>query len=171
MPGGRPAKPTRIKELQGNPGKRALNKSEPRYSADGLTCPRWLNAEAHKEWRRVVKLLLSQRVATAADRGALAAYCLSYARWQQAEAVLDEVGLTVDEPVLDKKGELVGHKVKPRPEVAIAQQYQRLMTAAAAHLGLDPSSRSKVSVVKEERGNPILELLKQHDQSDAQASR
>lgn len=159
MPGGRPPKPTRLKELQGNPGKRALNKSEPQFSTEGLTCPRWLPAEARKEWRRVAKLLVSQRVATAADRAALAAYCVSYARWQQAEDELTRGGLSQEIPVTNKKGGVVGMKQIARPEVMIAQQYQRLMMAAATKLGMDPSSRSKVSVVKEEKVNPILELL------------
>jgi P27 family predicted phage terminase small subunit len=159
MSGGRPPKPTRIKELTGNPGKRALNKDEPQFTADGLTCPRWLNAEARKEWGRVVKLLKAQRVVTAADRGALAAYCVSYARWQEAESALNEGGLTQDIPVLDRHGEVVGSKTVARKEITIGQQYQRLMVTAASRLGLDPSSRSKVSVVKEKSENPILELL------------
>lgn len=159
MPGGRPPKPTALKELQGNPGKRRLNKSEPQYGTAGLTCPRWLPTEARREWRRVVKLLLAQRVATAADRGALAAYCLSYARWQQAESVLNN-GLSQTVPIVSKKGDVIGEKEVGRPEVAIAQTYQRLMMAAAAKLGMDPSSRSKVSVTKDEGAvNPILELL------------
>jgi P27 family predicted phage terminase small subunit len=159
MPGGRPPKPTRLKELEGNPGKRALNRDEPRFSAQGLTCPRWLDGEARKEWRRASKLLLAQRVATAADRSALAAYCVSYARWQQAETALSEGGLSQEIPVCNKQGDVVGMKDVVRPEVLIAQQYQRLMMAAAGKLGMDPSSRSKVSVVKEESLNPILELL------------
>lgn len=159
MPGGRPPKPTELKKLQGNPGKRALNRAEPQFSAGGLTCPRWLDTEARKEWRRAAKLLLAQRVATAADRAALAAYCVSYARWQQAERELTEGGLSQEIPVCNKKGDVVGMKQIARPEVAIAQQYQRLMMAAASKLGMDPSSRSKVSVVKEETVNPILELL------------
>jgi P27 family predicted phage terminase small subunit len=160
MPGGRPPKPTRIKELQGNPGKRKLNHDEPQFTVEGLTCPRWLNVEARKEWRRVAKLLKGQRVVTAGDRGALAAYCLSYARWQEAESALDEEGLTQTIPVCNRKGDVVGDKHIARPEIVIAQQYQRLMVAAASKLGMDPSSRSKVSVIKGEEVNPILELLK-----------
>jgi P27 family predicted phage terminase small subunit len=181
MPGGRPPKPTALKELQGNPGKRRLNRDEPHFGVEGLTCPRWLNAEARREWRRAARLLREQRVVTAADRGALAAYCLSYARWQQAEAALepreicetirDEAGneverrymtggLTQEVTICNKKGEVVGTKVIARPEVLIAQQYQRLMMAAAGKLGMDPSSRSKVSRVKEQEQNPILELLR-----------
>ena len=162
MPGGRPPVPTAIKELRGNPGKRALNHDEPNFATDGLTCPRWLTLEARKEWRRVAKLLREQRVVTAADRGALAAYCQSYARWQEAESKLND-GLTQEIPICDRRGNVVGSKDVARPEISVAQQYQRLMVAAASRLGLDPSSRSKVSVVRDEEKNPILELLKKRD--------
>jgi P27 family predicted phage terminase small subunit len=159
MPGGRPPLPTALKEARGNPGKRPLNKSEPQFTTDGLTCPRWLNLEARREWRRAAKLLKDQRVVTAADRGALAAYCVSYARWQQAERILDEGGLSQTVPIVSKKGDVIGEKQVARPEVMIAQQYQRLMMGAAARLGMDPSSRSKVSVIKSEVKNPILRMV------------
>lgn len=159
MPGGRPPKPTEVKRLAGNPGKRRLNRDEPQFGAAGLTCPRWLNAAARREWRRIAPLLREKKVVTAADRAALAAYCLSYARWQQAEQAL-ETGLSQTVPLVNKKGEEIGEKEIARPEVMIAQQYQRLMLQAAAKLGLDPSSRSKVSTIKEEAKNPILELMR-----------
>ena len=181
MPGGRPPKPTETKRIAGNPGKRRLNGDEPQFGASGLTCPRWLPDEARREWRRVAPMLREKKVITAADRAALAAYCLSYARWQQAELALEprEVeqtvvgedgretkkvvrvggGLSQVVPLVSKKGEVIGEKEIVRPEVLIAQQYQRLMLAAAGKLGLDPSSRSEVSTIKEEARNPILELL------------
>jgi P27 family predicted phage terminase small subunit len=161
MPGGRPPKPTQLKVLEGNPGKRKLNHNEPQFSADGLFCPRGLGPEARREWRRVAKLLREQRVVTAADRGALAAYCVSWARWMQAEAVVETEGLTVDVTLYNRKGEEIGTKPTINPNVMVAQQYQRLLMAAAGRLGLDPSSRSKVTTVKDPIAqNPILELLR-----------
>ncbi len=164
MPGGRPPKPTAVKRLEGNPGKRKLNNAEPQYGQAGLTCPRWLRLAARAEWRRVAPLLKDGKVITAADRAALAAYCVSYARWMQAEAKLDG-GLSQTVPIVNKKGDVIGEKDVARPEVTIAQQYQRLMLAAAGKLGMDPSSRSKVSVVKDEVKNPILELLQRNRDS------
>jgi len=41
MPAGRPPKPTAIKELEGNPGKRKLNRDEPKFTtlSEELLCP------------------------------------------------------------------------------------------------------------------------------------
>lgn len=36
---GRPPKPTAIKELEGNPGKRPLNKNEPKPKQTAPKCP------------------------------------------------------------------------------------------------------------------------------------
>lgn len=40
---GRKPKPTAIKELEGNPGKRPLNANEPRPERKAPRCPAWLD--------------------------------------------------------------------------------------------------------------------------------
>ena len=47
---GRKPTPTAIKELEGNPGKRALNEREPKPQKKAPACPKWLEEEAKKEW-------------------------------------------------------------------------------------------------------------------------
>lgn len=54
---GRPPKPTAVKELEGNPGKRPLNKNEPKPKQIAPKCPSWLEPDAKKEWRRLSKEL------------------------------------------------------------------------------------------------------------------
>lgn len=54
---GRKPKPTAIKELEGNPGKRPLNANEPRPERKAPRCPAWLDTEAKREWRRMGKVL------------------------------------------------------------------------------------------------------------------
>ena len=43
---GRKPTPTAIKELEGNPGKRALNDKEPKPVKKAPACPKWLEPEA-----------------------------------------------------------------------------------------------------------------------------
>ena len=45
---GRKPKPTALKALEGNPGKRPLNEHEPMPPKATLRCPAWLEAEAKK---------------------------------------------------------------------------------------------------------------------------
>jgi hypothetical protein len=58
VPRGRKPKPTAVKELAGNPGKRALNKHEPEPTAGDLLCPEGVEGEARREWYRVVDELI-----------------------------------------------------------------------------------------------------------------
>lgn len=52
---GRPPKPTAIKELEGNPGKRPLNKNEPKKPKQGAPkCPSWLEPDA-KGMEKIIK--------------------------------------------------------------------------------------------------------------------
>ena len=39
---GRKPKPTGIKQLEGNPGKRKLNEREPKPEKKAPSCPKWL---------------------------------------------------------------------------------------------------------------------------------
>jgi phage terminase small subunit len=54
---GRPPKPTALKVLEGNPGKRPLNQNEPKPEKKAPNCPSWLLPDAKKEWRRLSKEL------------------------------------------------------------------------------------------------------------------
>ena len=51
---GPPPKPGIIKLIEGNPGKRKINRREPQPANDAPRCPAWLTPEAKTVWRRVV---------------------------------------------------------------------------------------------------------------------
>ena len=64
---GRKPKPTAMKNLEGNPGKRKLNKDEP-VPAKGMPgCPEWLMPEAKEEWYRLAELMNQMGVLTEVD--------------------------------------------------------------------------------------------------------
>ena len=54
---GRKPKPTAVKKLEGNPGKRKLNTKEPVPAKGMPACSDWLMPEAKKEWERLAKLM------------------------------------------------------------------------------------------------------------------
>ena len=131
---GRKPKPTALKLLGGNAGKRAITQAEPRYAVRLPPCPSHLNKAARTEWRRVGRILLAQGVITDADRSALAGYCQTYARWVEAELKLQQFGmlLTVD------------GALSPSPYLRIAERALEQMHRFAVEFGLTPSSRSRV---------------------------
>ena len=95
---GRKPIPTAIKELEGNPGKRELNKNEPKPKKNAPKCPAWLDVEAKKEWRRVSKQLEVIGVLTEVDMAAFAGYCEAYSRWKDAEEFISKHGTIFKTP-------------------------------------------------------------------------
>ena len=132
---GRKPKPTAVKKLEGNPGKRKLNTKEPMPGKGIPDCPDWLLPDAKEEWNRLCDKLNQMGVLTEVDRSAFAAYCQSYARWKEAHAHINMEGATYE----SDKG-----MQRPNPWVAICNTEQRLMLQAASEFGLTPSARSRI---------------------------
>ncbi len=73
-PGTKP-KPTALKLLEGNPGKRPLPMNEPKPAPTAPKCPSWLHKDAKKEWKRISTELERLGLLTQVDMAALAGYC------------------------------------------------------------------------------------------------
>ena len=132
---GRKPKPTAVKKLEGNPGKRKLNTKEPNPGKGMPDCPAWLMPEAKTEWIRLSEKLNQMGVLTEIDRSVFAAYCQSYARWKEAQEHINSEGATY---------ETENGMQRPNPWVAICNTEQRLMMQAASEFGLTPSARSRI---------------------------
>jgi P27 family predicted phage terminase small subunit len=138
---GRRPKPTRLKVLTGNPGKRPLNLGEPRPDAAIPECPAELGPVARKEWDRLVGELAVLRLLTNLDRAALAAYCGAYALWAEAMEAIQKYGTMVKSPS--------GYPIQS-PYVAIANRQAEIMMRIAAEFGFTPASRSRISTPSEQ---------------------
>lgn len=135
---GRKPKPTVLKILEGNPGKRPINEREPTAPAGMPDCPAYLDDVARDEWQRTGEVLSQMGLLSLADRTALAAYCTAYSRWVQAEAAVKKYGSIVKSP--DK-----GFPMKS-PYLTIADQAMESMRKFMVEFGLTPSSRSRIKV-------------------------
>ena len=144
-------KPTALKQLAGNPGKRPLNGSEPVYEAELPSAPRHLSAVAQREWRRVGKLLVSAGVMTGVDRAVLALYCQAYARWVEAEKKLASVDAWIDSTPN-------GMQVQSA-WLTIANKAMDQVKRFGAELGLTPASRTRIHVEKAEQQKSLAEIL------------
>ncbi len=132
---GRKPKPTALKVLEGNPGKRELNTNEPKPKQKAPRCPAWLEEEAKKEWKRMAKQLEKLGILTEVDMAAFAGYCQAYARWKEAEEFISQHGTIVKTP---------SGYWQQVPQVSIAQTYLKIMNRFCEQFGLTPSARSRI---------------------------
>lgn len=140
---GRLPKPTALKELEGNPGKRALNKNEPKPS--GIpTCPSSLDATAKREWTRISRELIAIGLLTSVDRAMLAAYCDAWSRWSQATNELQALRVAKGKSVL-VVGTKTGYPMQ-NPLIGIINTAADQMRKFGSELGLSPSSRTRLAV-------------------------
>lgn len=133
---GRKPKPTELKVLEGNPGKRTLNKNEPRPDKKAPRCPSWLEDEAKEEWKRMGKVLEQMGLLTDMDMAAFAGYCQAFARWKEAEEFLTQHGTIVRTP---------NGYLQQVPQVSIAQTNLKIMLKFCEQFGLTPSARSRIT--------------------------
>ena len=132
---GRKPKPTALKVLEGNPGKRPLNDREPVPPRAALKCPAWLLPGAKKEWKRLAPALEAMGVLTMADLTAFEGYCQAYARWKEAEAFITQHGSIFQTP---------SGYVQQVPQVSIAQQNLKIMQSFCSEFGLTPATRARI---------------------------
>ena len=131
---GRKPKPTRLKVLAGNPGRRPINKREPQFGNQMPAPPAHLDRLARQEWKRMCTLLESARILGEADRDALAAYCVVFTRWAQAERDIKKHG-----PVIK-----VGGSIQLSPYLTVANRCLEQMLRFWAEFGLTPTSRTRI---------------------------
>jgi P27 family predicted phage terminase small subunit len=147
---GRKPKPTYLKILDGNPGRRSSNSGEPQPPQRAPTCPSHLCPPAKAEWKRLAAQLTVLRIFTELDRAALAAYCQAYGRWVEAERKLHET------PMLLK---LPSGYVQQNPWLTIANKQLELMHKYLSEFGLSPVARSRVSLAGAGRPSKFAGLL------------
>ena len=145
---GRPPKPTHLRLVEGNPGRRPINENEPKPPVEKsekrllAACPTWLSHEAKLAWKRTAPMLRKMGLLTRADVDALAQYCAAYARWKKAMRFLEANGESY--PLRDNEGKV--RCVQPWPEVSIVAQAQKTMNEKQQEFGLTPASRVRLSV-------------------------
>lgn len=149
---GRKPRPTHLKLVTGNPGKRPLNRAEPKPAAAGLPQPpAELSGDARNEWRRVAQQLHQAGLLATLDRAALAAYCQAFARWRQAEralaAMAEKDAVTGGLLIKTSNGNAIQN-----PLVGIANKAAAAMVRYAAEFGMTPSARSRIEAAPRDDG-------------------
>jgi P27 family predicted phage terminase small subunit len=136
MRGAKP-KPTHLKIIAGNPGKRPLNKKEPKPEGSLTDPPDWMSNEQKKVW---VKAIASAPTGLlkALDESVLVAWVVASDLHREASQKVARSGMVMRSPM---KGEPIQN-----PYLPIINKQAQIMMKAAAEMGFTPSSRSRVSV-------------------------
>lgn len=157
MPGaagrsGRKPKPVARKLAAGNPGKRALNRNEPRYGElRDIDPPDWLDGHGRALWELLAPQLCAQRVLKLTDVQNLESYCAAYARFRAGERAIAQYGIVIP----DESGKLLKN-----PAATIINEALRQMATFGSLLGLDPSSRQRLlGAAPTDSDNPFAALL------------
>lgn len=129
-------KPTALLKLAGTYRADRHGTAEPAPPAAIPSCPKHLDRRAKVEWRRMCKQLELLGLITLLDRAALAAYCVSYSRWVEAEIRMQEHGPVVKSPN--------GYPIQ-NPWLSISDKALDNMRKLLTEFGLTPSSRSRLS--------------------------
>lgn len=147
---GRPTKPTAIKRLEGNPGKRPLNDLEPIPPGALPSVPEYFKKYEKQAWERMSSVLFHMKLLTVADRDMMEAYCISYATWRECNEDLKKNGNTLQ--IFHPNGELKYEQ--QRPQVAMANKALDQMTKIATQFGMTPASRSRLMVLPQDKDKP-----------------
>ena len=129
-------KPTLLKALQGNPGKRKLNKREPSPAKQPAVKPAWIQRLAEEQWDIYWPIVSAWGFGTETDRMALEALCVSYAEWRLNTQYCFTHGYSFER----------GDYQCLRPEAKQAETAFRRMMASLDRFGLNPSARSKIQL-------------------------
>ena len=141
-----PPKPTALKLVQGNPGKRAINKQEPdpAYLTD-LTPPAWLDAAAAEVWNETAPKLRAARVLTEVDVQLLAMGCVSIAQYRQAIRRAGD-NLVKSKTVMNQDGDPVETGEQVNPWFIVQSLSFKQAMAVFREFGMSPAARTRIAV-------------------------
>lgn len=133
---GRKPKPSHLKLVTGNPGRRPMN-NEPVIPPALPDAPGWITGTALDEWNRIAPLLAAVGLLTHLDRTAIGCYCLHVGHLLSAQEMLARDGMTVTSPTGIER---------PSPHWYIAAKATAMVLQWGSEFGLSPSSRGRLNV-------------------------
>lgn len=144
---GRPPKPTNLKVIEGNRGKRGGNKQEPDpvYLND-LTAPDWMPAGARLVWDEVAPKLRNARLLTEVDIEALAAGCVALWQFRFAARRVGDEGMVKAQLKEDGDGKPVVYGEHISPWMMAQSMTFKQAMAVFQQFGMSPAARTRIAV-------------------------
>lgn len=155
---GKPAKPSAMSRLEGNPSKHKL-RTEIAVSLDMPVPPLALDDYALEEWGRLAIGLNAVGVLSFVDMGVMAAYCDSFSTWIRATELLNEIrsqpnGKLLSLIQINDQGIMVKNPLVDRAEKAKAE-----MIKYAVELGMTPVARARISITTQKQESKFKGLI------------
>lgn len=150
MPGP-PRKPTRLRVLEGDPGKLLRRtRREPKPAAGPLTCPGYLDRYGRDEWRRIASQAQVMGYAVT-DVSGLAMACDAYSVWRRARAKCRDRRERRKEGEKTRRvivsglvHETAANGVAPSAWSKIAANAQHTYLRFMAEFGFSPAARTRI---------------------------
>ena len=139
---GRKPKPTALKQLAGNPGKRPLNPAEPKPERGAPEAPEHLKDEARKAWDWLCDTLKRLGLLAKSDVAIMSLYCDTWAEYVKARQEVEQYRFLMISP---KTGNPF---VNPLLNVEAILKKQLLQYLS--ELGLSPTSRTRLHALPQE---------------------
>jgi len=138
---GRPKKPTELKILEGNRGKRPLPENEPKPApiTNQPDPPEWLNDPAKGMWQRLFPILQRINLITEADLESYTMLCQSYGKWVEHEKDIADNGDYYT--YTNKAG---AENEVERPAVKLAHKAYERYKSLCTEFGLTAASRARI---------------------------
>lgn len=157
MTAGRKPRPTALKIISGNPGKRKLPDNELVFKCVKPIPPAFLSDEALQEWNEKVDILLASGVLTQVDNTLFAAYCDSFGIWAFATNELKK--LRGDDAISCLLHETRDGNLIQQPLLGIANKAKADMVKYATEFGMGASARARISTAPQgKKDNPFAQF-------------
>lgn len=154
MSKGRKPKPTHLKRVQGNPGKRALPENEPQPDAGRPNKPKDLGKFGARLWDIAAEDLENMGVLTKADGPALRMMCETWERYFEARRIVNAYGSMTYE-----NQSVGGILIKKNPAVGIMENAEKSLRSWFSEFGMTPAARSRVERALEDDEADSIEGL------------
>lgn len=138
MATGRPPLPTRNKIMRGNPGKRKLNRREPKVRAQVPVKPAQLHGFEAETWVDVCSILNDMGILSSTDKYAIGAYVKTIVEMHEAEKSLEKYGRYWEAEV----------GCVANPAIRILADADRRMRMWSTEFGMTPAARSRIVMPK-----------------------
>lgn len=145
MSAGRRPKPSHLKLVSGNPGKRPVSDwVTPKLRSRTMPPPQHLDRYAKDEWKRISAQLQRLGLLSDLDRGPFTAYCQAWSIYRHAQEKLDDLARQDDSGMGGMLMKTKAGNVIQNPLVGIRNKALRDMVRYAAEFGFTPSARARV---------------------------